>query len=73
MESALHDAGSQERGLWRSHVVPSFMGGGEACRTGAGGARKGAGQHCGILDLTSVHLLCLYLSLRSQLAHLLLF
>ena len=73
MESALHDAGSQERGLWRSHVVPSFMGGGEACRTGAGGARKGAGRHCGILDLTSVHLLCLYLSLRSQLAHLLLF
>lgn len=41
MESALHDAGSQERGLRLSHVVPSFMGGGEACRTGAGGAGMG--------------------------------
>lgn len=50
-----------------------LMGGGEACRTGAGGARKGAGRHCGILALTSVHFLCLYLSLRSQLVHLLLF
>lgn len=40
-----------------SHVMTSLMGGGETCRTGEGGARKGAGRHCGILDLTSAHFL----------------
>ena len=31
-----------------------------------GWGRDGAGWHCGILDLTSAHLLCLYLSLLAS-------